>query len=198
MDSPNDNVADVPVGELRQGLSPRQHDADHVRVLADSFGDLPPILVHLNSMKVIDGIHRMHAAKLLGHPTIPCRFFDGTVEEALIEAIRANAGHSKPLTFREREGAAGALLRLDLAWSDRRIAKTCGLSPTTVGRIRSRVGADTGESRSGADGKRHPAHPSPTASSAEDDGARVASFAAQAEQIGMDWLEIANLLRKLP
>ncbi|MGH3925165.1 MAG: streptomycin biosynthesis regulator, partial [Pseudonocardiaceae bacterium] len=44
--------------------SPRQdgENGEHVRVLAESEEQLPPIVVHGQSMRVIDGTHRIRAA----------------------------------------------------------------------------------------------------------------------------------------
>src|SRR5262249_45270348 len=56
--------------------------------------------------------------------------------------------HGLPLTLPERERAAGRILRLHRQWADRRIAEVCGLSPTTVARIRSSAAlASSGTSR---------------------------------------------------
>src|SRR5437763_15349138 len=58
---------------LRRGMSPRANgeDPDHVRTLAATVNPLPPIVVHRPSMRVIDGLHRVAAARLRGDTRIP-------------------------------------------------------------------------------------------------------------------------------
>ncbi|WP_405540350.1 ParB N-terminal domain-containing protein [Streptomyces sp. NBC_00075] len=109
---------------------------DHVYVLIESEELLPPILVHRGTMRVIDGMHRLAAAKLRGHETIQVQFFDGDPEEAFVKAVQANSAHGLPLTLADRKAAAHRILRSRTGWSDRRIASLVGLSPKTVGAIR--------------------------------------------------------------
>jgi len=132
----------LPVGDLLNGDSPRfsTEDEEHARALAATDEPLPPILVHRQTMRVIDGTHRVRAARMRGQETVAVRFFDGTDESAFVEAVRANIRHGKPLTLAERENAAQRILRSFPAWSDRMIADACALSPKTVGAIRRATG----------------------------------------------------------
>lgn len=153
----------VPVGRLTTTLTPRlrQVDIGHARTLARSYGQLPPILVHRDSMAIIDGVHRLIASKLLGHDWVPVQFFDGSEFDGFVEGVRANSAHGKPLTFDERKRAARRILTSDREWSDRRVAELCGLSSKTVGAIRARAtGQDPQLSaRVGRDGRRRPSDP---------------------------------------
>src|SRR5205085_9871406 len=69
--------------------------------------------------------------------------------------------HGKPLTLSERSRAALQLLHIHGAWSDRRIAGVCGLSPKTIGRLRERATADSPQSRgrTGVDDRARPNDP---------------------------------------
>src|SRR5579859_1962136 len=73
---------DVPVGELTPGPYLRQGgtNAAHVRLLADAAdsSQLPPVLVQENGWRLIDGAHRLQAARLRGDRTIRARFVDCT------------------------------------------------------------------------------------------------------------------------
>jgi hypothetical protein len=154
------------VRALKFGLSPRHigQDERHIRVLMERFGDLPPILVFGATLEVIDGVHRTLAARRLGHATICARLYSGTREEALVEAVRANISHGKPLSMDERRSAARRLLIANPDWSDRLIAGWCGISPRTVGVERSRSShrvAHVG-SRVGRDGRVRPSDPAAT------------------------------------
>jgi hypothetical protein len=93
-------------------------------------------LVHEASGVVIDGVHRVAAARLLGLVRVDATLFSGGPDEALIEFVRRNVHHGLPLTLRERKWAAGQVLGTHPQWSDRRIAGICALSPKTVGRLR--------------------------------------------------------------
>ena len=61
-------VTTVPVSALRAGQSPRQagENLEHVRALADTTDELPPIIVRRADMRVVDGMHRLRAARLRG------------------------------------------------------------------------------------------------------------------------------------
>jgi ParB-like chromosome segregation protein Spo0J len=85
---------------------------------------------------VIDGAHRVAAARQLGLPRLQAMVFDGSTSDAFVEFVRRNMDHGLVLTLRERKRAALRVLRLHREWSDRRIAELCGISPKTVGRLR--------------------------------------------------------------
>ncbi|MGW0523561.1 ParB/RepB/Spo0J family partition protein [Crossiella sp. NPDC003009] len=150
----------VPVAALRAGsMSPRRagEDAGHVRLLAESVAELPPILVHQESMRVIDGMHRLLAAVARGRVEVAACFFDGSERDAFVLAVRANISHGLPLTAADRRAAAGRILRSHPEWSDRLIAKVTGLSPGTVAGIRQRdEQADNPATRIGRDGRARP------------------------------------------
>ncbi|MGO1051477.1 ParB/RepB/Spo0J family partition protein [Crossiella sp. CA198] len=150
----------VAVSALRaESMSPRQagENIEHVRLLADSTAELPPILVHRSSMRVIDGMHRLLAAVARGRGEVEACFFDGPERDAFVLAVRANIAHGLPLSAADRSAAAGRILRSHPEWSDRLIAKVAGLSPGTVAGIRQRddrAGAPL--ARIGRDGRARP------------------------------------------
>lgn len=109
---------------------------EHVTRLVDLAGHWPPILVGCSDRRVIDGVHRVAAARQLGWSHIEASFFDGGPDEALIEFVQRNVYHGLPLTLRERKQAGRRILVAQPGWSDRRIAELCGISPKTVGRLR--------------------------------------------------------------
>jgi transposase len=150
----------VVIDDLQFGLSPRMEECDlnHIAALAEVLGDVPPIVVHASTMRVIDGMHRVLAAQTTGQMTIRAVMFDGDETAAHIEAVRSNVLHGKPLSLVEREAAATRFLELVPGWSDRRIAKVSGLSPKTVGRLRTRASAEFPHMsvRVGRDGRARP------------------------------------------
>jgi hypothetical protein len=123
----------------------------------ESQADLPPIIVHRQTMRVIDGMHRLRAALLVGRETIDVRFFDGSVEESFIQAVVANNKHGLPLSLADRKAAAARIVSSHPHWSDRAIAAVAGLAPKTVGVIRKRDGdAAAAVPRIGRDGRIRP------------------------------------------
>jgi hypothetical protein len=150
-------TAVVPVDLLTPGESVRLTGIDeaHVNLLVEVEPQLPPILVHRETMRVIDGAHRLIAAKKLGHETIVVRFFDGSEDDAFITAVRLNVQHGLPLTLADRRAAAARVIEVHGEWSDRKIAGLVGLSPKTVGVVRRSSTEEIPQSRArvGRDGK---------------------------------------------
>jgi ParB-like chromosome segregation protein Spo0J len=109
-------------------------------------------------MRVIDGMHRLRAAKLRGDETISVRFFEGDDGEAFLLSVDANIKHGLPLSSADREAAASRILALYPQWSDRAVAAAAGLSPTTVSAIRRRLflPAERENARVGRDGRVRP------------------------------------------
>jgi ParB-like chromosome segregation protein Spo0J len=149
----------VPVSELLYADTPRLsgEDEQHSRTLAETETPLPPILVHRETLRVIDGMHRLRAAEMNGQTHIDVRFFDGTIEEAFVEAVRANVAHGKPLNRREREAAAERILSSYSHWSDRAVADACGVSGKTIASLRRATEAIPQlDARVGLDGRVRP------------------------------------------
>lgn len=151
----------VSLSALRAGLSPRLlgEDLRHVQGLAEVADQLPPILVHRGTMKVIDGAHRWRVAIDQGRTDIVVRFFEGSEEEAFLLGFTLNLQHGLPLTLEDRKSAAVRLLAVHSDWSDRWISDATGLSPKTAASLRRDVYASTEEipqltSRVGRDGRR--------------------------------------------
>ncbi len=112
----------------------------HIETLAQLNGNWPPILVSAHDHCIIDGQYRFMAAKRLGFEQIECYLFHGDHDAAFLEALRLNCGQGLTLTVKERELAARRLIEIHRDWSDRRIGALCGLSPTTIGRLRLMLG----------------------------------------------------------
>jgi ParB-like chromosome segregation protein Spo0J len=152
----------VPVGSLVPGFHLRLTGTDsaHVRLLADAAGSvrLPPILVQKRGARIIDGMHRVEAAKLRGEWAISARVVDCTDEEALVLAVKSNTLHGLPLTRADRISSAKRILTAHADWSDRKVAVITGLSGKSIASLRnsSVVDAQFQGKRLGRDGKRRP------------------------------------------
>ena len=156
----------VALGSLTeaQGLRVGGLDPGHVGVLAELGGRWPPVLVWGPDNQIVDGYHRVAAARKLGLKSLEVEWFEGPAEATLIEAIRRNAKHGLPLTLRDRSGAAERVLSQQPQWSDRRIGLLCGLTAKTVARIRLERGGQCAEipehaARVGIDGRVRPSRP---------------------------------------
>ncbi|TMR97082.1 ParB/RepB/Spo0J family partition protein [Nonomuraea basaltis] len=145
--------------DLTEADSPRCQgvDLDHVHALAEVENPLPPILVHFDTMRVIDGMHRLTAARLLGRSDIEVQFFHGDPDEAFRFGVQANVSHGLPLCLADRKAAAARIIWSHPHLSDRAIALSAGLAAATVASMRKqndRFGEAT--ARTGADGKVRP------------------------------------------
>jgi hypothetical protein len=150
----------VSIASLQPSDSPRLDglSTEHVRALAEIDTSVPPILVHRQTMRVIDGMHRLNAAARRGDDMIEVRFVDGEECDMFVLAVETNTKHGLPLSQRDRLSAATRIARSHPYWSDRRIAELTGLSPKTIGAVRKRASGNiprvTG--RVGRDGKERP------------------------------------------
>lgn len=147
------------IDRLRPADSPRTQgeDAEHIRTLVELKEKLPPILVHRETMRVIDGMHRLKAAVLRGERTIEAVLYDGDDAEAFIMAVQANVQHGLPLSLADRKAAAARIIAARPHLSDRAIAEISGLSAKTVAAVRGDF--DTGQGdvqRMGRDGRVRP------------------------------------------
>lgn len=111
-------------------------DEEWVRQLVDTPDRWPPIVISQDG-HVIDGHHRVVAARRLGLISVQARRLDADDDVSMLEAaIAANSVHGLPLTRADRRMLVDRLLLAVPTRSDRRIAATVGVSPTTVGNRR--------------------------------------------------------------
>jgi ParB-like chromosome segregation protein Spo0J len=151
----------VRLAALSVGYSPRHDklDEEHVRALLEVVDRLPPVIVDRRTMRVLDGVHRLEASRRAGRTEMRAVLFSGDETEALVVAVQANIRHGKPLSRAERQAAAAALLRRCPERSDRWVAEVCGLSHSTVARVRQAAAAMDQGTRIGRDGRRRPVDP---------------------------------------
>jgi hypothetical protein len=150
----------LPIESLQPADSPRVDGLirKHAEILAESEDEFPAVLVQRGTMRVIDGMHRIHAVQLKGRTHIAARFVDVDDDAAFLLAVESNITHGLPLSLADRKAAATRIIQARPYWSDRAIAKASGLSWKTVGVLRSREQAPVGigDKRIGRDGKIRP------------------------------------------
>lgn len=111
-------------------------------------------------MTVIDGIHRLHALRQAHRSEARVRFIDCDEDiESIALAIQANARHGKPLSRSERVEAARLMLSKSPERSDRWLGEVCGLSHSTIARIRMTSDTSGAPVRLGRDGRRRSVSP---------------------------------------
>lgn len=132
----------VSIDAVHVGQSLRAAGIDplHVAALAEVAELWPPIVLNRADSSLIDGHHRIAAARQLGLRELRVTWFDGSPDDAYLEFVRCNVGHGLPLTLAERRHAARQMLHCYAERSDRAIASVCGVSPTTIARLRKDLG----------------------------------------------------------
>ena len=161
-DTPNPARSHVSLDRIRPGPAIRSGlDDAHIARIADVADRWPPVVLQTGTYVLIDGAHRIEAARRNGATTIKAVFLD--VDDGELLAVRAerNAAHGLTLSLDERRAIAFDLLAQQ-RWSDGRIADATGLNRSTITRYREKSvpgGADhhleTG-TRQGKDGKHYP------------------------------------------
>lgn len=153
-------VEAVPIDCLRPADSPRLGGVleHHVRELARHGAPFPPILIQSTTMRVIDGMHRLHAARLKGSTLIRAQLFECDDDCAFVLATAANLSHGLPLTRADRAAAAVRIARTYPQWSDRAVARAAGVSDKTVAALRRRADSEIPrlDARVGEDGRVRP------------------------------------------
>jgi hypothetical protein len=147
----------VPIDQISFNDSVRSGGLDdaHITLLMETDGNWPPVVVWGKKNVVIDGAHRVAAARRLQHTRVETVRFVGTVEDAYLESLRLNLEHGLPLSLDDRRRGALRVLRLHPEWSDRRIGSLCGLCGKTVRGLRPES-VDALQRRVGKDGKARP------------------------------------------
>lgn len=90
---------------------------------------------------LIDGFHRYHTYKLLGIKEVEIIYKPGTLQDAQIEALKANSKHGKPLTNEDKRNKVEMALKIEGfdKKTDYEIAKICGVSKPFVAAIRNPI-----------------------------------------------------------
>lgn len=115
----------------------KHHLSDLCRALK-SVDHLEPVTVLPcgDSFVLIDGHHRLEAyRRTKGRTEIPIRYFEGTPEEAILEACRANARAVLPMDNRQRQNLGWRLV-LSGRYSKQQIATNAGISDGQVAAMR--------------------------------------------------------------
>ena len=110
--------------------------------------EFPPIsVVHDgNEYYLSDGFHRLLAAQRAGKASINCDVITGTLRDAILYSLSANASHGLRRTVEDRRKAVMTMLE-DFEWgdqelwSDREVARQCHVSHPFVAKLRASLKA---------------------------------------------------------
>lgn len=114
--------------------------AEYAEVIRHA-GELPPVVVFndgaSDGLWLADGFHRYHAHRAVGAMEIACDVRVGTQRDAVLFSAGANASHGLRRTSDDKRHAVTLLLNDSewSAWSQEKIAKTCGVSTGLVSKI---------------------------------------------------------------
>ncbi|MFA4971925.1 MAG: ParB N-terminal domain-containing protein [bacterium] len=88
---------------------------------------------------IVDGYHRYHAALKAGLTGLDCTVFQGTIRDAILYALGANANHGFRRTNEDKRIAVEKMLKDPewSTWSDGMIATKCHVSDVLVRKLRS-------------------------------------------------------------
>lgn len=125
----------VPVEHLmiEDGFNVRDLDQDHIQSMAQSYADgkmMPALVIRTtkSGFKVIDGHHRLSAAKIAGVQRLECKEFTGTEAEQIAYMVSSSQGRNlKPI---ERAHAYRRLVGLGMTKDE--VAKAVGRSRADV------------------------------------------------------------------
>jgi hypothetical protein len=135
-------------------------DDRHEGTVAGVLDDLPSIAVDHDNLAVLTGAHGAVASKLAGRSHIDAVVFaDGEIAPFVL-AVEDGVEHGKPLSRTERQAATAEMLRRCPERSDRWVGDLCGLSHSTVAKIRKELGQPKASVRIGRDGRLRPVDPS--------------------------------------
>ena len=108
--------------------------------------DLKPVIVFFDGATywLADGFHRYWANKKINSDYIFANIHQGTQRDAILYSVGANATHGLRRTRDDKQKAILTLLNDKewSQWSDREIAKQCGVSGKTVGAVRKKLSAE--------------------------------------------------------
>jgi ParB-like chromosome segregation protein Spo0J len=158
-------------------FQPRGTDERHINTLAQAVkekGVVSPILVMQIGSKtvVIDGHHRVAAyEKASRGAEVPVEYFEGTIDEAVLQAGRANSQAKLPMATKERQDFAWRLVKAG-RYSKAQIAEAAAVGSSQVATMRTikkALGAKADGCQSWWQARRMASGGSPTANMSQDE-----------------------------
>ncbi len=134
--------------QSRAGIN--QQVIDEYAVAWRDGAKFPPIIAFYDGENywLADGFHRCISANLANVAEIDADIRQGTRRDAVLYSVGANSNHGLRRTNDDKRRAITTLLSDKEwgGWSDREIARRCGVHHDTVGRVRAEVGRSSAQS----------------------------------------------------
>ena len=116
--------------------------ADYAEAMRND-ANFPPVVVFNDGSArwLADGFHRFHATRAAGLPTILVEEHVGSRRDAVLFGFQANIKHGLRETRADKRRKIEVMLRDAewVCWSDREIARRCGVHHETVGTVRAEL-----------------------------------------------------------
>ena len=135
---PIDDIIECPEAFNVRGEDPAEHHLTELKRALERMTDLDPVLILPcgNSFVLIDGHHRLEAYRRDEERTdIPVRYFEGSVENAVLEAARINAKAVLPLNNQQRQNLAWRLV-LTKRYSKAQLVEAAAVSYGQISNMR--------------------------------------------------------------
>lgn len=129
---------------LVESYAERMRWDEGARAVVDPDGEVwPPVTVFEEgqTLWLADGFHRVHAARACGLPRFQARYEKGSLEDAILYSVGANATHGKRRTRADIKRAIERVL-LHEEWGQRSnlwLAEICKVSDKTIANHRERL-----------------------------------------------------------
>lgn len=137
------------LSKIREDGGTQPREMFHPGVLQEYAEDMeagaifPPVIVFYDGTDywLVDGFHRVTAARSIGAEAIEAEVHQGTLEQAQWYSYSVNATHGKRRTTEDKQRAVKAALAHPKAagMSDEAIALHCGVSAPTIAKYRNQV-----------------------------------------------------------
>lgn len=147
----------IPLSEIRTdgGTQARagidQDTVDEYASAMNAGDQFPPIVVFHDGETywLADGFHRVQAAWDIGWNEFPADVKQGAKRDAILYGAKANATHGLRLNNKDKRHNVMRFLEDEewSQWSDREIARHCGVSNTFVGNLRASLSTNDGDER---------------------------------------------------
>jgi len=142
----------IPIDEVKETYEAQARAAICEKTIAE-YADamsrgiiFPPVIVFADGIEYViaDGHHRYLAAKKIGAKKIEAIIEPGSVRDAILFSVGANAQHGLRRTLADRRKAVTILLQDEewIMWSNAKIAEKCCCSVELVAKIRQEIGAE--------------------------------------------------------
>lgn len=120
--------------------------AEYAEAMQDPDTVFPPAIVYYDGKNywLADGFHRVEAWRRVGRVEVPAEVRQGDRRRAILHSCAANAAHGLRRTNADKRRAVWTLLG-DAEWglwSNREIARRCGVSDPFVAKIRNELSAN--------------------------------------------------------